>query len=107
MAEGPEPHELAVSIRDTLTDAGWQVLSWNWTGVGAGIGVAICVKPGSPRGIETAAEALVIALNSLGISAGKEVWPGEWTAFGGMFNGPNPPNPTDAPMRIIIATKPQ
>jgi hypothetical protein len=65
-------------------------------------------KPDSPIVIVSASDAIVAALHSIHIDAEVDPWPGpEWDHFGGMLNGPNPPSPTAAPIRIVIGTKPQ
>jgi hypothetical protein len=107
LGEGPEPNGLAASIRDVLAQSHWQVLSWNWSGIGAATGVIVLFKSGSAADVEATCEALVNALNSVHITSSKEPWPGDWDHFGGMLNGPNPPSPTAAPIRIVIGTKPQ
>jgi hypothetical protein len=107
LGDGPEPNGLALSILGMLREAHWEVLPWNWTGAGAATGIVVLFKPGSTSEIEAICEALVSALNSAHITAAKEPWPGNWEQFGGMLNGPNPPSPTAAPIRIVIGTKPQ
>jgi hypothetical protein len=107
LGDGPEPNGLAASISDMLTQSHWQVLSWNWSGAGAATGVIVVFKPGSAAEIEATCEALASALNSAHITSTKEPWPGDWEQVGGMLNGPNPPAPTAAPIRIVIGTKPQ
>ena len=105
VGEGPEPHDLAESIRDVLTQSGWDALSWNWIGIGAATGVVIMFKPGSGPEIQTPCETLVAALRAAHIDSGIMEWKGDWEHFGGMLNGPE--NPVAAPIRIVIGTKPQ
>jgi hypothetical protein len=106
LGEGPEPNALGGSITNLLNQARWKALSWVWSGAGSAVGVLVFSKPGSTADIEAICDALVAGLNSVQISAGKQVWPGDWDHFGGMLNGPNPPAPTAAPIRIVIGTKP-
>ncbi|MGC1777091.1 MAG: hypothetical protein WBB34_04040 [Xanthobacteraceae bacterium] len=106
LGDGPEPNALAASLQNTLSRALWDVATWNWSGAGAATGVIVFPKPGSGTEIDTICEALVAGLNSVGVGAAKQQWPGpDWDHFGGMLNGPS--NPTAAPIRIVIGTKPQ
>jgi hypothetical protein len=82
-------------------------LDWHWSGVGAATGIVVLYKPGEQGQVGAACDALVGALNSVHLDAGKQEWPGDCDHFGGMLNGPNPPAPTAAPIRIVIGTKPQ
>jgi hypothetical protein len=108
LGPGPEPNGLADSLLNVLKEASWDVLAWNWSGVGSSTGVIVIPKPNSPAEIEAVCDALVAALNSVHIVSAKQAWPGpDWEHFGGMLNGPNPPSPTAAPIRIIVGTKPQ
>jgi hypothetical protein len=108
MGEGMEPNGLAGSIRDVLLQSHWQTLTWNWVGAGAAAGILVVAKPNSDAGIDAACDALVSAFRSAHLDAAKEPGPGpDWEQFGGMLNGPNPPSPTEAPIRIIIGNKPQ
>jgi hypothetical protein len=107
LGEGPEPNSLAASINDMLIQAHWEALSWNWSGAGAATGIVVLFKPGNEAEVESACNALVGAFNSVHIDSVKQPWPGDWDQFGGMLNGPNPPSPTMAPIRIVIGTKPQ
>jgi hypothetical protein len=106
LGEGPEPNGLGGSITNLLNQSNWKALSWVWSGAGSATGVLVLSKPGSGADIEAACEAVIAALNSVQILTGKQAWPGDWDKFGGMLNGPNPPAPTAAPIRIVIGTKP-
>ena len=64
-------------------------------------------KEGTEAQTGAACDALVAAFISVNLDAVKEEWTGDWEHFGGFLNGPNPPSPTEAPIRIIIGTKPQ
>lgn len=107
LGEGPEPNNLGRNIGTILNESKWDALDWNWVGAGSAVGVVVTFKHGSDIPIETACDALVSAFNSAHIEAVKQEWPGDWDHFGGMLNGPNAPSPTEAPIRIIIGTKPQ
>jgi hypothetical protein len=107
LGDGPEPNSLGASINGVLTQSRWDSLTWNWSGAGAAAGVIVLFKAGTEGEIGSACDALVTAFNSARIATSKEPWPGDWDHFGGMLNGPNPPAPTEAPIRIVIGTKPQ
>jgi hypothetical protein len=104
LGDGPEPNGLAGIVASILKQAKWDFLSWNWVGVGAVTGIVVIGKDASAT---AACDALVRALISVNLDAGRQTWPGEWGQVGGMLNGPNPPSPHEAPIRIIIGTKPQ
>jgi hypothetical protein len=107
LGEGPEPQAFAASIRELLERSQWSALSWNWSGVGGAAGVIVLFKPGSEAETGSACDALVRVLTSAHIVSAKQPWPGDWDHFGGMLNGPNPPSPTEAPIRIVVGSKPQ
>jgi hypothetical protein len=107
LGDGPEPNDLGAAISGVLTQSRWVPLSWNWSGAGAAAGVIVLFKPGTEGEFGSACDALVAAFNGARVVTAKEVWPGDWNQFGGMLNGPNPPAPTEAPIRIVIGTKPQ
>ncbi len=107
LGEGPEPNGLAGIISALLKQSQWEPLSWNWTGVGATTGVVVLIKEGTEGQVGAASDALVAAFASVNLDTGKQTWPGDWEHFGGMLNGPNPPDPTAAPIRIVVGTKPQ
>jgi hypothetical protein len=107
LGEGPEPNAISGVIADLLKKAKWDALSWNWSGVGAATGIVVLFKEGTEGQIGAACDALVAAFISVNLDAVKQQWPGDWDHFGGMLNGPNPPAPTAAPIRIVIGTKPQ
>jgi hypothetical protein len=105
--EGPEPSALGEAIGDLLLKARWKPLRWNWSGTSPLPGIFVLAKQGSDGKVLAARDALVAALRSAHLQAEVQVWPGEWDKFGGMLNGPNPPAPTAAPLRILIGSKPQ
>lgn len=107
LGDGPEPNGLGRAINDVLTQSQWVPLIWNWSGAGAVAGVVVLFKAGTEGEVGSACDALVTALSGARIATAKEAWPGDWDHFGGMLNGPNPPAPTEAPIRIVIGTKPQ
>ena len=107
LGDGPEPNGLGASILDVLVRARWDALRWNWSGVGGIVGVVIFTKAGSSGAVNDAANALLSALRAAHIDSVGQPWPGDWDKFGGMLNGPNPPAPTEAPIRIVVGAKPQ
>jgi hypothetical protein len=106
IGDGPDPIGLGGSITDVLVKSRWDALMWTWSGVGGVVGVVVFAKPGSSADIEAATDGLVLALRAAHIDSVKEPWPGQWDTFGGMLNGPNPPSPTEPPIRVVIGTKP-
>ena len=104
LGEGPEPSSLGAAIKALLTQSRWSVKSWTWSGGGAAAGVLVFFKPGSGADILNPCNALVAGLLSVHIAAGTQPWPGpDWDHFGGMLNGPNPPSPTAAPIKSLLA----
>jgi hypothetical protein len=107
LGEGPEPNGLAGIISALLKRANWTPLTWNWSGAGSATGIVVLLKSGTEGQVGPACDALITGFNSVNLDAVKQLWPGDWDHFGGMLNGPNPPAPTEAPIRIVIGTKPQ
>ena len=105
LAEGPEANNLAIAVRELLTQCDWTALTWSWTGAGSATGVVVMVKPDADAKVRGAARALVSALDTADVASIEQAWPGEWGNFAGMLNGP--PNPVAAPPRIVIGSKPQ
>lgn len=107
LAEGTEPSGLGASIQELLREAHWQSFTWTWSGAGITTGVLVSCKAGSDQHINDICGALVAAFNSAHIESKILVWPGDWEHFGGFLNGPNQASPIEAPIRIIIGSKPQ
>ena len=95
------------AILADLGDAGWVAQSWKWTGVAGIFGVVVLVKEGSEPAINEAASELVEALRAAGFSTTKGDWPADWRRFRGTLDGPQTPAATDAPIRIVIGSKPR
>lgn len=104
MGDNPEVFGTARIVGSVLNQAAWKSAIWTWNGGGAASGILVCVKEGSDSSTETAARALVNALNAAGLSSSSIVWEGPWDQFGGMLNGP--PSPTAASIRVIVGVKP-
>jgi hypothetical protein len=94
----------ASTIRTYLGDAGWASETWTWGGVAGIVGVVVLVRDGSDAATNEAASALVDALRSAGFNATKGDWPANWRRFRGVLNGPQTPDPTEAPIRIVIGS---
>jgi hypothetical protein len=95
------------AISTTLGDAGWAPQTWKWTGVAGIFGVVVLVKEGSDPGTDEAASTLVEQLHASGFSATKGEWPADWRRYRGALDGPQPPGPTEAAIRIVIGVKPR
>jgi hypothetical protein len=95
------------TISAYLGEAGWAPQTWTWTGVGGIFGVVVLLKEGSDPATNEAASTLVEALRSAGFNATKGDWPANWRRFRGMLDGPQTPDPTEAPIRIVIGAKPR
>ena len=95
------------AISSTLGDAGWASQTWKWTGVAGISGVVVLVREGSGSATDAAASALVEQLRASSFSATKADWPGNWRRFRGLLDGPQTPDPTEAPIRIVIGAKPR
>ena len=95
------------TISAYLSDAGWALQTWKWTGVVGIFGVVVLIKEGSDLATVEAASTLVEALRSTGFNATKGDWPADWRRFRGALDGPQTPGPTEAPIRIVIGAKPR
>ena len=104
--EAPEIGGVALTTFAALQGAHWDANLWVWTGIGSFVGMTVVVQPDSDARIIEAADALAAALNMAGLRCTRENWPAAWSQVGGMHNGPNPPAPTGAPIRLIIGAKP-
>jgi hypothetical protein len=108
--EAGETEEIGTVSRSVLAAlqlAHWSPNLWTWTGIGPILGLIIVVKPNSAAPVIEAADALVAALNGVGLQCNREPWAGDWDQFGGMLNGLQTPGPTSAPIRLIIGAKAQ
>ena len=106
LGEGPEPFNLGREISNVLTLAHWSPNVWTWSGVSSGPGLDVFFKPGADPSVIAACEALAMALISAHVETSCAPWPTpDWDQFGGLLNGPD--NPTKAPVRIVVGTKPQ
>ena len=105
LGEGPEPMGLARQISNILFEpnSGWTGVLVPWTGGGVATGVAILLKSQGDTETLNAANDLKQILDLSEISSSVELWPGDWTAFGGFTSGPTSP---EAKMRIVVGTKP-
>jgi hypothetical protein len=101
-----ETSALGQSIQAVLSSANWNVNFWQWSGVGGITGVVVFSKL-REAGAQAAAEALVTELRAAGIASVIEQWPAAWEQVGGMLNGPNPPAPANAVLRVVVGAKPQ
>jgi len=94
-------------ISATLRDAGWASQTWKWIDVAGIFGVVVLVKGGSDPATNEAAAALVEQLRATGFSVTKGEWPADWRRHRGVLDGPQTPDPTEAPIRIVIGMKPR
>ena len=94
-------------ISATLRDAGWASQTWKWIDVAGIFGVVVLVKGGSDPATNEAAAALVEQLRATGFSVTKGEWPADWRRYRGVLDGPQTPDPTEAPIRIVIGMKPR
>jgi hypothetical protein len=95
---------VGATILGQLGEAGWSAQTWTWAGVAGIVGVVVLVRDGSEAATNEAASALVDALRSAGLNATKGDWPANWRRFRGVLNGPQTPDPTEAPIRIVIGS---
>jgi hypothetical protein len=95
---------VASTIRAFLGEAGWASETWTWAGVAGIVGVVVLVRDGSDAATNEAASALVDTLRTAGFNATKGDWPASWRRFRGVLNGPQTPDPTEAPIRIVIGS---
>ncbi|MBI2741355.1 MAG: hypothetical protein HYX38_33075 [Rhodospirillales bacterium] len=103
--EASDAPAVGATISGYLSDAGWEPLTWTWTGVGGIVGVVVLIKDGSDPLTDEAASAVLETLRSAGFNAAKGNWPADWRRFRGTLNGPQTPGPTEAPIRIVIGSK--
>jgi len=103
--EASDAPAIGATISGYLSDAGWDPLTWTWTGVGGIVGVVVLIKDGSDAATDEAASAVLEALRSAGFNAAKGNWPADWRRFRGTLSGPQTPGPTEAPIRIVVGAK--
>lgn len=102
-----EPNVLAGVLGGILKQAKWDAPSYVWSGIGAVVGIIVIGKPDAIAEVGPTCATLVGLLNSVGLDAAIQHWPGnDWGQVGGMLNGLNPPDPFKPPIRIIIGAKP-
>ena len=105
LEEATDGATVGAAIAGILSDAGWAPLTWTWSGVAGIVGVVVLTKDGSDPATGEAASALLEALRSAGFNAAKGDWPAGWRRYRGTLNGPQTPDPTEAPIRIVIGKK--
>ena len=102
----PEIIGIASPIAEAANNAGWNVKAWTTISPNMAItGMLVSVRADAPITVEHAADSLVIALNSEGLSCG------HYAAFTGTdipaaLNGPSWDTNDIAPIRIMVGTKP-
>jgi hypothetical protein len=72
-------------------------------------GVVVLTKEGINPSMDQAAVATVDILRSAGFNAVKANWPtdADWRRFRGTLSGPPTPDPTEAPIRVVIGARAQ
>lgn len=105
LEEAPDAAEVGSSINALLGEAGWTSSTWKWTGVSGIVGVVVLTKEGRDPATDEAAAAIVGAFRSAGFNTAKADWPADWRRFRGSLVGPQTPNPTDAPIRVVIGAR--
>ena len=96
---------VGAAVEQMLGGAGWEPLTWRWTGVGGIVGTVVLIREGSDAATEAAAQGLLEALQASGFNVAKGHWPADWRRFKGTLHGPQAPAATDAPIRIVIGAK--
>jgi hypothetical protein len=107
--EVPEAADVGSSINMLLTEAGLSSSTWKWAGVSGMAGVVVLTKEGVNPSMDQAAVATVDILRSAGFNAVKANWPtdADWRRFRGTLSGPPTPDPTEAPIRVVIGARAQ
>lgn len=105
LADGLDPNSLGRAINEVLKLANWDAEVWNWMGGGAAGGILVICKNAVDAQVSAACDALVSAFVSVSIDAVRREWPADWRQVGGALTGNG--DPLEAPIRIIIGTKPQ
>jgi hypothetical protein len=107
--EVPEAADVGSSINLLLTEAGLSSSTWKWTGVSGMAGVVVLTKEGIDPSMDQMAVATVDVLRSAGFNAVKASWPtdADWRKFRGTLSGPKSPDPTDAPIRVVVGARAQ
>jgi len=105
--EAPDALEAGSSINAMLAEAGWVSSMWKWTGVSGIVGVVVLTKEGIDPSIDQAAATTVEGFRSAGFNAARASWPrdADWRKFRGTLSGPQSPDPTEAPIRIVVGAK--
>jgi hypothetical protein len=107
--EVPEAAEVGSWINMLLSEAGLSSSTWKWAGVSGMAGVVVLTKEGVNPSMDQAAVATVDILRSAGFNAVKASWPmdADWRRFRGTLSGPQSPDPTEAPIRVVIGARAQ
>jgi len=93
-------------IGGTVRDAGWNVKLWATMSSGVAVtGILVSTRAGSPATVEHAANSLISALNSGGMSS-TLFTPFTGTEIPAAINGPNWDTNDIAPIRIMVGAKP-
>jgi len=103
--DAPDATEAGSSINAILTEAGWATSIWTWKGVSGILGVVVLTKEGDDPATDRAASGIVDAFRSAGFNVAKANWPADWRRYQGTLFGPQTPEPTEAPIRIVIGMK--
>lgn len=108
VGDSPDIRPIADAVARIVGESGhWQPGIWVWTGVGPITGATILVKAGATPANLAAATALLRAIDdAANPTATPEVWPNDWTQFGGMLNGA-PFSAARSEIRLLIGSKPQ
>ncbi len=107
--EVPEAADVGSSINVLLTEAGLSSSTWKWAGVSGMAGVVVLTKEGLDPSMDQVAVATVDVLRSAGFNAVKASWPtdADWRRFRGTLSGPKSPDPTEAPIRVVVGARAQ
>jgi len=102
LEEAPDAAKVASSIKEVLAEAGWTSSVWNWKGVTGISGIVVLTKEGKDPTTDEAAAGLVNELRAARFNVLKANWPGDWRRHQGSLFGPEKPDPTAAPIRIVV-----
>jgi hypothetical protein len=105
--DAPGADEAGSFVKALLAEAGWAPTIWQWSGVSGIVGVVVLTREGLDPTMDQAAVATVDALRSAGFNAAKAGWPADvnWHRVKGAFSGPQSPDATEAPVRIVIGAR--
>jgi hypothetical protein len=108
VGDAQDSRPLATTISAALNLAQWRCVVRQWTGPQGISGILLVTKEFSDPFTNEAAHSLVSAMQAIGLDCERQAsWPGPWAELYGMMGEPEFNEHVAAPIRMIVAAKPQ